>query len=583
MLKRFRPLFGVTLIMLLAVIDLTMLLRSITPEQGMALVRFEGRTALPTQMPVRMMSMPSAFDVTMTLTAPWLRITTYRVIPDNCIRALTVNGQSIPLPAQGICDYNAGFTVDLSNALRHGQNTVTASLWNGGGIAGFTMTPARSDPVLATITLLLCAVLLAYAVFVGKRLWPKSTKRWLPMIIVAGAILRILYLGVTPFAVRGHDYDGHLGYVLYVADHGALPLESYNKQTYHPPLYHATGAAVWAIGRATGVAPANLPALLQIFSLVLSIATLVLGVAVGMLFLRGAPLLLYAAGIAAFPALILIAPQINNDAMVQLWMVLGLLLLLRWWKSSSVSTWAFFSCVIGFGMLTKSNAAIIGAAGGLCLLLRPGVSARRKIGLLGLLCATLFLSNQTFLRGLENRNPRDAFVSNYFMLTNTVPNTPRALLTFSPIDIVRIPFNNPFLVEARKDYAPEFFFRSVLFGEYNFGARMIWLARVMVVFALLLLPFFLSQWIGELFDRKSPTFPLAICVLAGFGAMAAYRILLPFSSSQDFRCVIFLAFPVCYYLAAPRHMRSLLRNISSILCVLLIVFSAAFFALFSLR
>ena len=56
------------------------------------------------------------------------------------------------------------------------------------------------------------------------------------LFLAIGAGLRLQYVEHTPFLERGHDVDGHIGYIQYFAEHWSLPPIHENRQTYHPPL-----------------------------------------------------------------------------------------------------------------------------------------------------------------------------------------------------------------------------------------------------------------------------------------------------------------------------------------------------------
>jgi len=375
------------------------------------------------------------------------------------------------------------------------------------------------------------------------------------LLFLAGSVLRIVYSIATKYDVRGHDVGGHIDYIVYLArNRYALPPVHGGLEYYHPPLYYMAMAPLYQLGTFLGWSEERSFTLIQGASVFLSIATLALGLWIGLLLFEQKDrlqLLSYGAIIAAFPSLIFFAARINNDVLSAFLAFLSLLVLLRWWQRSGTWRWILFSVLVGLGLLTKSSAVLLLACGWVCLLLRPGFSMGKKARAfaLSLLLVIAIAGWFHIPRALQETDKKLALIGNKDILTNFVPNTPRAFLVFNPLAMMRIPFNHAFEDAYRRMYFWEFYFRSGLFGEFQFDARLLPLASVMIVFAfevLLLAVLGFSVALRNSFIALLPMHATTVVWLIG---MVAYRYAYPYSSSQDFRYTILLCVPLGYYVA----------------------------------
>ena len=145
-----------------------------------------------------------------------------------------------------------------------------------------------------------------------RRWW---SARW-PVIaaVLLGALLRLLYLVVTPFNLRNYDVGGHLDYITYMTVNWAVPQAGMGWEMHQAPLYYFV-AALW-----TNLQPGlNIIDELRGLSLICSLATLGIGawLAVEMFPRRRQAWLagLFALGIAVFPGLVFLTSRVNNDVL----------------------------------------------------------------------------------------------------------------------------------------------------------------------------------------------------------------------------------------------------------------------------
>lgn len=97
-----------------------------------------------------------------------------RIVPDDCLHSLVVNGQKVPLEKTiwgTVCDYNEGFVIDIGRFLHSGENQFELMVENKQGPHGLTIHSIRTaeTSVLRSIGIL---VALVAACFVAVRRLP---------------------------------------------------------------------------------------------------------------------------------------------------------------------------------------------------------------------------------------------------------------------------------------------------------------------------------------------------------------------------------------------------------------------------
>ena len=75
----------------------------------------------------------------------------------------------------------------------------------------------------------------------------KQTTRWIVLILLFHLALTLAYSMVNPLGEAPDEAD-HWAYIVHLANERALPVGPRITQSKHPPLYHATAAAVASLG-----------------------------------------------------------------------------------------------------------------------------------------------------------------------------------------------------------------------------------------------------------------------------------------------------------------------------------------------
>jgi hypothetical protein len=284
----------------------------------------------------------------------------WRIIPDDRLTSLTVNGLTVPLddvPTESLTDWYDGFEIDLSGRL-HGDDELTFTLDNTGGPGGLTLRPVvgwRS----ALLALGMLPWLLALTQIVRLR-------RLLVGVLCGALVVICAYWGATPWNVRSYDVKfrgetGHLDYVAYVAEKGGLPQPNEGWQYYQPPLYYEGGALAWRWASALSVSPHETLRAYSVFLWLVFLsasAAAIDGAARRAAWVKA----LAVAGVALWPSGIMAAPRIGNDAAIYAAAGIATWWMVRWWRSGRRLHLAWMSLAIALAFLCKSNAAVLFAA-----------------------------------------------------------------------------------------------------------------------------------------------------------------------------------------------------------------------------
>jgi 4-amino-4-deoxy-L-arabinose transferase-like glycosyltransferase len=379
------------------------------------------------------------------------------------------------------------------------------------------------------------------------------THSWLYVPLLLGILVRVLYILGTPPDLRQHDVGGHVEYIEYMARHWRIPPAHDGFEFYHPPLYYLTATPIFFLKEWISLEPRTYEILLQWHAALLSVLTLLFGLLCGPMILhrkeQKVSLLLYGLGLATLPGLVFMAGRINNDALAQLIAFAAFWMLLRWWRGRAWTAWFGVCALLGMGLLTKTSTAPLIPVAFLALLMRPHLAMRPKIinGIIGLALIVSLGGWFHIARYSAEENSRAAIVGNVDILTNVVENRPSYLTVFSPKGILQHPYNHAFEDSERRQYFWEFFYRSAFFGEFILGPERRALAQGMLGAGMILLLLGAASLWRELRLRWRETAPMWLTLAFLAAGHFAFRIALPFSSSQDFRYSPLLATAFIYY------------------------------------
>ena len=134
-------------------------------------------------------------------------------------------------------DYNKGFTYDLKDFLRPGDNQIEIHYRDKGGLMGVVISAEANQNTTRLIYTLITIIALILAIKIAK-----VCRLTLPIkVLFVGALLiRLAYFSVTPADLRDHDLGDHIGFTEYLTQHWTPPPVEYaiGCAFFHPPLYY---------------------------------------------------------------------------------------------------------------------------------------------------------------------------------------------------------------------------------------------------------------------------------------------------------------------------------------------------------
>lgn len=237
----------------------------------------------------------------------------------------------------------------------------------------------------AKISVLVCL----FIVYAGTFLYFKFSNRltentFVFMLILLGVFLRCSYVLLSGLYDRQHDAGaytgmgtpfvnpGHIGYIEYIYKFHRLPdINPYELFAYyHPPLHHIISFLWLQINIWLGVAEELAFENLQILPLLYScLCMMVTWKILKVLEIRENGLYIGLGFMVLHPATIIMAGSVNNDMLTILFMCLTILYSLKWIRSRDLKGLIRLALVIGFGMITKLNSAVLAIPLGIIFLM----------------------------------------------------------------------------------------------------------------------------------------------------------------------------------------------------------------------
>jgi len=365
--------------------------------------------------------------------------------------------------------------------------------------------------------------------------------------LLMGCWIRFVYVDSTPASIRAHDFQGHMDYLAFVLEQARIPNHDQGFQGYQPPLYYFLAAPMAAPGPHGGgliVEP------LQQLSLWISCLTLGLGLWVGTLLYRDRPrpLAMFSVLLAAFPGLVYGASQVTNDGLVQLLLFGAMGLLICWWQTGRDRWWIMAAAATGIGVLVKSNALLMLPIAMGMLWVKTGLGRRARLRLLGIgtgivvaLSGWLIVVRMTVDRMYSVVPNTDLLPRQLHLSTG-----PWDLLGFNPVRLLQHPFGNDVVHLQQAQGFWEYYFRSAFFGEWSFDPALLNMAWLILLLALLLVVVMgMGLW-HALRHQRTVTAHIWVPLVALLGTHWVYRIVAPFTPSQDFRYTSLVLLPAAW-------------------------------------
>lgn len=460
-----------------------------------------------------------------------------RIIPDDCVRQLTIDGEEISLNGiQGLCDYHKGFVLEKDRIPQTSSNHFELQIQNKGGPAGLDIQVVQEFGTLHRISkALFFILLLLLCAFIFKRLklgWGVS------LILILGISTKLFFSVSLPGPMMfGHDVDGHISYVQYIAENASIPDNEECWTCYHPPVYYTLMAPLCAYSSALNMSGSTI---LQIASFCFSILILLFGALALRKIFSGKTFYLSLILWTFWPLLTLTATRVGNDQLFYLFHIICLwagLAYVQNQKSKNIII-ASISALLAFW--TKSTGTISIALCGLCFILgyfTNGNSLKPRKGEI-FAAIILFISIASFLAKAALGDA--AMVSNANGLHGGL-RVGNGFINFLYIDIQQLiaqPFISPWDDNLGRQYFANYLWKTSLFGEFHLlhKAAGETVAEVVNISSLLLLPYAIRGFWKTKISRSN-----FILLAQGFlfvAALAWLRFKYPFACSNDFRYIL---------------------------------------------
>jgi len=475
----------------------------------------------------------------------------FNLIPDNCIEYILINGKPFPLDGiEGLCDYGKGAYFDFSGYAQKGLNDFEIYIINHGGPGGLRIeAPYNEFKSLSTMHYFFALLLLISLALILRKFKFKSIAI---AIILVGAAIRLIaytYMGPTQFSF---DAEAHLEYIQIVSEEKRVPKINETWSSFHPPLYYIVSAAIK--NTADLFAPDSAYRILQQGQVLISFASIAFGVAL-IISLFGNCWLAYLAAFISvlWPGFVLAAPRIGNDGLFYLGALFCMFFAQRYWNLRKNLDVFLASLGASIALAAKSSGFVILAAWIIIYIF----NALRllKIASLRALFASIFVI--ALFAGLSNyRTIADIFEGKKFELVANssglnggmaLKNFAGNYMYFDLKEHITVPYITAWSDDGGRQYFWNYALKTSLAFYSNISLMNSYAGRTLATMLniLALLIFALALW--GMMHAKAKEFPALFFTLSLFAALIYLRVSIPFASSNEFRHIMPVLFPLAYF------------------------------------
>jgi hypothetical protein len=486
-----------------------------------------------------------SFDIEQKLDVPF----EIKVIPDDCAQFVTINNQRIPLhDMPGRCDYSKGFVLSQKFISEHRNGTTTHfefEIRNGGGPAGLTVFPKESSFLYDVLKYSTMALLALLCMFLARRL---GMSRMLCILVLLGVFIRALFFAGIPYTTYSNDVDGHVSYVQYIAENLAIPDKDYCWTCYHPPVYYTIAMPSFKVASWMGIQGTSG---LQAFSLLLSVLTLFFGLLFLRKTLRGGSLNIASLLWTLWPVLIMVAPRISNDQMFIFLHVFCMWAGINYLKSGRGKYLVLAAIATPLAYWTKTTAVVtlgmffLFAVGGYFLNARYLKATKSEV--VAWVVFVLTLAGIVVQKLVAD----SALVGNAHALNHKLM-VPNEFVNYVYLDLksyLTYPFTSAWDDSMGREYFWNYTLKSSLFGEFRLGESTPIKVLASLVGTTLL---GLIAYAVRGFWKTKSSAEYWVVFLNGFAfiaALMAFRIMVPYSCSNDFRFIVPVLLSFVYFVA----------------------------------
>jgi len=380
--------------------------------------------------------------------------------------------------------------------------------------------------------------------------------------------LCLLHLFVTPVEQFTHDIHGHIAYIIFIAEHYSLPAPYFCAECYHPPLYYMVAAIFFKMGALLGLGN---PLFMVTF---LSLASYILYLYFSIRLLRefftekmtGSLAYIIALGLMVFwPLGFHMARIINNDVPVMTVQMAAFYYLLRWWRSLEQRPLIIALLLSALACNIKISGIVTGAVIAAVMftawrMKRITLAYVWSRPLRTALLVALLLTPVSFMRAYYdvggNNAPPNFTLALAYRPHRTMPERPTALrrehvyyyTTFNLSSYLATPFYHVMDDNdgAGRAYFWNSLFKTAVLDEFNWKARS--LARVLTLLELTMALYIaVTAYQARKFwppPSQALWIPLGVFIGLQVAALMAFRVLLPFACSGEYRYIYVITAPM---------------------------------------
>ena len=474
---------------------------------------------------------------------------------NNCIERVLINGRYLESPRLPVCEYFEGKTVDFAPLLIPGANEIIFTISNIRNTAGMDMRVAESDRTLVILNTLMLAALIALCVWMMKRGAVSWMTKGLWYVFIAGLVSRVWYFQATPYGLRSYDYDGHILYVMHILQNWTIPLSGDGWVFHHAPLYYYVSAIFLRAVDLIGFTTLYLTVMLQHVSLIVSVACLWLMLWGAAKLWSGererAKRIIGASLLAFYPGFVFMASRISNEPLYHALCIVVMLTLWVWWREGDVKYWYIACAVACLAFLTRVSAVFFVPVFAAAFLFKTsgwGNTDRWRLAWKSCVLVVLLTAWYPMLRIAQGDAEEQLSFNNVAMGENlAVRNTPANYVTFNPLKVLAVPYNHSMSDEWRRQYFPEYLYKSMYFGEFRFNERMRIISVLLLLSGFAVMGLAAYGMVRHLREGTREDLVMSLSLVLSLLMIVAYRASFHFSSDQDFRFVMAAFLPLVYF------------------------------------
>ncbi len=541
-----------------------------------------------------------------------------RIIPDDQILTLNVNGRSVDLTSiseERRKDYFKGFEIDLSEYLHEGVNQIEIEYYDRGGLMGVVVEPLFSSEQKSIFNLMVFLVVLT-AFYLCLLLFSKSFLRSkaIQVLFLLAVIIRLVYFFSTPPDVRDHDLGDHFDYVEYMSEHWAPPpVERATGGAYfHPPLYYYTGAIVYRLASFyLGDSRYSIASALQFLSLLYSLGFVYFGLLIlkeivyrffdvevdtrrlDNTFLNK---IFFVVGLmfVCWPSAVIHSVRIGNDSLLYFLYAVSLFKILHWFFYDRKLDLLLASIFGALAILAKANGEVL-----IAVIFFVGVYKLWKsrdwrryfrisiIPAIILIIALGITVAPGLILKLQGKR-ENLYIDDISGLSqaNIVGNTASNYLWFDVKIFITEPFTSPYDDRYGRQYFWNYLAKTGLFGEFSYPKLININLAVISSFLFICMAIYILA--GIYMMTRADIRKQAVLILSAFFLVAGVTYMrITFPANIDFRyilpvvitfCCLFAISLVCFLRAGSRRMVAIGKflSISFSVCSAIFILALAF-------